>query len=306
MIQYQELSSLEQDLGIPAKTLYALSNSLNRHYRKVRLPKKTGGCRELSVPDDRLKAVQRRITDVLLIHMPVSRYATAYRFGCSPLGNAVSHVGKQLVLKLDILRFFDSIRYSDVKDLAFPARIYSEQNRILLSMLCYYKDSLPQGAPSSPAISNLILYPFDERVGRWCQERRITYTRYCDDLTFSGEFPPEEVIAFVRRELKKQGFLLNHQKTRIQRQGQRQTVTGIVVNETPNLPREYRRKLRQELYYCQTLGVTAHLQKVAPGTSEKAYLTRLLGMVNYALGCRPNDETLLQGRHWLRQALQQQ
>ena len=82
MIVYRELSSLERDLGISAGTLYALSNSLGRHYRKVRIPRKSGGSRALSVPDEILKTVQRRICQVLLVHMPVSRYAKAYRFGC--------------------------------------------------------------------------------------------------------------------------------------------------------------------------------------------------------------------------------
>lgn len=146
--------------------------------------------------------------------------------------------------------FFDSIRYSSVKETAFPEEIYSEQIRILLTMLCYYKDTLPQGAPSSPAITNILMYAFDERVGKWCREREICYTRYCDDLTFSGDFRPEVVVGYVKAELKSCGFLLNQQKTHIQNMGHRQTVTGIVVNEKPNVPENYRRELRQELYYC--------------------------------------------------------
>jgi len=155
MIVYRELSSLEQDLGISAKTLYAVSNNLGRHYHKAKIPKKSGGYRNLSVPEE----------------------------------------------------------------------IYAEPLRILLTMLCYHKDALPQGSPSSPAITNIILYEFDELVGQWCREQEIAYTRYCDDMTFSGDFDPAEVIQFVRLELKKLGFLLNEQKTRIQRPGQQQSVT---------------------------------------------------------------------------------
>lgn len=153
MIIYRELSSLEQDLGISAKIMYAVSNNLSKHYHAVKLPKKNGGYRELSVPDPLLKSIQKQITDTLLVHMPVSQYATAYCYGSSTLRNAKHHIGKRVVLKLDILHFFDSIRYSTVKDVAFPSKIYSEPLRILLTMLCYYKDVLPQGAPSSPAIT---------------------------------------------------------------------------------------------------------------------------------------------------------
>ena len=302
MIVYRELSSLERDLGIGAKTLYAVSNNIGKHYRMVKLPKKRGGCRNLSVPDEVLKSIQRRIAEVLLIHMPVSRYAKAYLFGGSTLRNAELHVGKQVVLKLDILHFFDSIRYSTVKDKVFPEEIYAEPLRILLTMLCYYRDALPQGAPSSPAITNIILYEFDELVGQWCRERGIAYTRYCDDMTFSGDFDPAEVIRFVRPELRKLGFLLNEQKTKVQRPGQQQSVTGIVVNEKLSIPADYRRRLRQELYYCQKFGIREHLQKIGPEIPEETYRMQLSGKVNYVLQFSPDDKDMLEARTWLRQS----
>ena len=303
MIVYRELSSLERDLGISAKMLYAVSNNLGKHYRKVSLPKKSGGYRNLSVPDEVLKAIQKRIAEVLLIHSPTSRYAKAYRFGSSTLRNAKHHVGKQVVLKLDILHFFDSIRYSTVKDKVFPEEIYAEPLRILLTMLCYHKDALPQGAPSSPAITNIILYEFDEQLGQWCRDRAIAYTRYCDDMTFSGNFDPAEVIRYVRLELKKLGFLLNEQKTRIQRPGQQQTVTGIVVNEKLSIPADYRRKLRQELYYCRKFGIQEHLQKIGLEIPEDTYRMQLLGKVNYVLQIHPDDGDMLEARKWLQQSM---
>ena len=299
MIVYRELSSLEQDLGISAKLLYAVSNNLSKHYRKTKLPKKGGGFRNLSVPDEVLKSIQKRIAEVLLIHMPVSRYAKAYRFGSSTLRNAKHHIGKQVVLKLDILHFFDSIRYSTVKDKAFPENIFAEPLRILLTMLCYYKDALPQGAPSSPAITNIILYEFDEQIGQWCWERGIAYTRYCDDMTFSGDFDPAEVIRFIRLELKKMGFLLNEQKTKIQRPGRQQTVTGIVVNERLSIPTDYRRKLWQELYFCRKFGIREHLQKIGLEILEDTYRMQLLGKVNYVLQVHPDDEEIKAARKWL-------
>ena len=299
MIIYRELSSLEQDLGISAKTLYAVSNNLSKHYRKTKLPKKDGGYRNLSIPDEVLKSIQKRIAEVLLIQAPVSRYAKAYRFGSSTLRNAKHHVGKLVVLKLDILHFFDSIRYSTVKDKVFPEEVYAEPLRILLAMLCYFKDALPQGAPSSPAITNIILYEFDEQIGQWCTKHGIAYTRYCDDMTFSGDFDPAEVIRFVRRELKKMGYLLNEQKTKIQRPGQQQTVTGIVVNEKLNIPVDYRRKLRQELYYCRKFGIQEHLQEIGLEIPEGTYRMQLLGKVNYVLQIHPDDKDMLKARKWL-------
>jgi len=299
MIVYRELSSLERDLGFSARTLYGLSNHIEGHYRRVEIPKRGGGTRTLSVPDAVLKSVQGKIAQVLLPQMPISVYAKAYRDCSSILDNARPHIGKPAVLKLDILRFFDSVRYSMVKDAAFPAWKYSEPLRILLAMLCYYRDSLPQGAPSSPAITNLILYGFDQRIGAWCRGQGIAYTRYCDDMAFSGDFDAAEVVSRVREELGKQGFLLNRQKTRLQRPGTRQSVTGVVVNERAHTPVEYRRKLRQELYYCQKYGAASHLERTGSPDTEALYIQRLLGRVNFALQVDPSDQALQRARAWL-------
>lgn len=219
MIVYRELSSLERDLGVPASTLYAVSNALEKHYHTVSLPKPDGGCRVLSVPDPLLKMIQRRIVRVLLAPMPVPPYAMAYRYGAGTVRNAALHAGRPAVLKLDIRHFFDSILYASMKEAAFPAEIYGEPLRILLTILCYYREGLPQGAPSSPAISNLVMRTFDDEAAAWCRRRSIRYTRYCDDLTFSGIFEPEAVIAFVRGQLRKRGFFLNEKKRCLFRRG---------------------------------------------------------------------------------------
>ena len=303
MIVYRELASLERDLGIPARTLYAVSNQLSRHYHSVRIPKKSGGERQLSVPDETLKFIQRRITEVLLAHMPISSFATAYRYGGSTRRNARPHVGQAQLLKLDIHDFFGSVLYSAVKDKAFPAAIYAENLRVLLTMLCYHRDALPQGAPSSPAISNIILRDFDERVGHWCGEHNIRYTRYCDDLSFSGRFDAKEVHDFVQLELRREGYFLNERKTRHTRSGQRQMVTGILVNEGLSIPAEYRRALRQELRFCQKFGTAGHLAHLELPYTEEEYLQKLLGRVNYVLWAMPGNEEMRQYRDWLKEQL---
>lgn len=293
MIIYRELSSLENDLGVSAKTLYALSNNIEKHYHRVTLPKRSGGTRVLSVPDPLLKQVQRIISERLLSFMPVSRYATAYKCGSSVIKNANRHVKKTKILKLDIKNFFDRVLYSQVKEKAFPSERYSESNRVLLSMLCYYKDKLPQGAPSSPAITNIIMFDFDERVGEWCNEKGIGYTRYCDDMTFSGDFDDSDVVSFVSEELKKYGFYLNEKKTRSILNSQRQTVTGIVVNDRLNVPYDYRRRIRQEVYYCCKYGVEGHLAKIGFNDSCEIYLRGLLGRIAFALQADPENKALL-------------
>lgn len=298
MIVYREAASLARDLGVELRTLYALSNSLPAHYHTAEIPKADGGVRRLTVPDEALKQVQRAILNNLLVHMPLSPYAAAYRFGGGAVRSASRHVGQPQVLRLDIRHFFDSVRYSAVKDTVFPPEIFSEPLRVLLTMLCYYRDSLPQGAPTSPAIVNILLRDFDLRLGVWCRERGIVYTRYCDDLTFSGE-DLSGVRAVAEAELRAMGFFLNDHKTRLRSAGQRQTVTDLVVNEKVSVPREVRREIRQEVYCCRRFGVEDHLRWTGVGLSPEAYLDRLLGRVGYVLQADPGCAWALEARRWL-------
>ena len=294
MIIYKDITTLSRDLGFSPRALYSVSNNIGKHYHSAQIPKGNGELRILSVPDDFLKAIQRQIACKLLSLEEISPYATAYRPGGSTKINAGIHIGKPVVVKLDIRHFFDHILYSMVKEKAFPAERYSESNRILLSILCVYNDCLPQGAPTSPAISNIIMKDFDNAVGAWCEEREISYTRYCDDMTFSGDFEPSSLISYVRTELKKLGFFLNDKKTTVVRQGQRQKITGIVVNKKLDIPADYKRKIRQEMYYCEKFGVSSHLAATAPDRSEKEYLASLLGRINYVLSVEPQNRCFRQ------------
>lgn len=291
-IVYRELSSLEKDLQINARMLYSISNNLSGHYKSVPIPKRNGGVRELKIPDGFLKCVQRRINNTLLFDMPVSPYASAYRTGVSPIKNAKPHIKKDWVVKLDIYKFFDSIMYSTVKEKVFPASVYSEKIRILLTMLCYYEDSLPQGAPTSPSISNIILYDFDMRVGERCRKMNIAYTRYCDDMTFSGNGEMPDIVACIRDELRKEHLFLNEAKTVKAKRGMKQEVTGIVVNDKINISRDYKRKIRQEIYFIKKFGVENHIKRSGLTVNRSDYLRSLLGRVNYVLSVTPYDREM--------------
>jgi retron-type reverse transcriptase len=299
MKTYAVLDSLEQDLGFSAKTLYGLSNNLDRHYRNTFIPKHDGSKRKLSVPDLILKRVQRAISDNILADYPISRYAMAYTQGSNVQKNAVLHVGKQKILKLDIDGFFDHITYSRVKDCVFCKENYSEPIRILLTMLCYYKESLPQGAPTSPSITNIIMYDFDEKIGKYCEENNISYTRYCDDMTFSGDFDEKAVIFVVKDELRKLGLFLKNRKTAVIPNTKRQTVTGIVVNEKIGLTKEYKNKIRQEIYYIKKYGIEDHLSKIGE-PNKQHYLNSLKGRVAFVLQTVPDDVEFLGYKEFLK------
>ena len=289
--------------GKQLRCLYAVSNHTERHYTRLTISKRDGAVRELLSPDPLLKKIQRNLLHNVLEEIPVSPYATAYRRGSGILGNASPHQGREQVLKLDIRDFFGSITYLMVYRCAFPRIYYPPSAATLLAHLCCYRDYLPQGAPTSPAISNLVMRPFDDHMGKWCGERGITYTRYCDDMTFSGDFDAEPVIRKVRSFLLSMGFELNEKKTQILCNGKRQSVTGIVVNEKPQVSRVYRDRLRQELYYCRKHGVASHLlrmndRRYLPPEPEQVerYLRSLLGRINYVLQVDPLNPYFTQAR----------
>ena len=300
MIVYREISALCHDLGFSARALYYASNTVQKHYHAVEIPKGNGETRVLHVPDSFLKSIQKSIARNILAYESISPYASAYRLCGSTKNNAKPHVGNEMVMKCDIRKFFDHITFPMLRKKVFTEEQFSKSNSILLSALCVYSDSVPQGAPTSPAISNIIMRDFDYRVGAWCDERNISYTRYCDDMTFSGMFDAKEVKQFIKKELKKEGFFLNDKKTVILHSGQKMEVTGIVVNEKLSIPKSYKKSLRQELYYCKKYGLKSHLKVSGIKEDPEKYRKELLGRVNYILSVEPGNKEMQGYREWIR------
>lgn len=270
--------------------LYALSNHAEKHYQRVNIPKRSGGFRTLLVPDPLLKNVQRNLLHHVLDGFTVSDSAAAYRKGASVAANAGKHQGRKIVMKMDIEDFFGSITFPMVLHHAFPTAYFPPAVGVMLASLCCCHDRLPQGAPTSPAISNLVMKPFDEYMEAWCGEREIVYSRYCDDMTFSGVFDGSEVKGKVYGFLRSMGFEPNLRKTRILTRGTRQVVTGLVVNERVRVPAPYRRRLRQEIYYCMKYGAKEHLTRTGRQAylndgdgGTRRYLESLLGKTAYVL-----------------------
>lgn len=277
--------------------LYGFSNHTERHYHAVRIPKRDGTYRKLLVPDYMLMKIQRNILHHILDGCGISGCATAYHKGAGVMLNARAHTGKNVVVKLDIKDFFGSISFPMVLKSVFPVQYFPPAVGTMLTSLCCCNDFLPQGAPTSPAISNLVMKHFDESMNKWCRDKGISYTRYCDDMTFSGDFNPGLVIKKVSGFLNAMGFELNETKTRILYRNGRQAVTGIVVNEKPQVSRDYRRKLRQEIFYCLKYGAKSHLERQGSeaGISEEQYFLSLLGKIRYVLLVNPEDQ-------WFREA----
>jgi RNA-directed DNA polymerase len=249
-------------VGYRISFLRKVTNSQSKFYRVFKIPKKAGGERTIAEPLPSLKEIQRWILDNILVEAPVSKHAKAYISNRSIKSNASYHVGKKLVLRLDMTNFFGSIKFKRVYGV-FSSLGYNTQVAAMLSELCILSNSLPQGAPTSPAISNIIMFQADKRIANLAKKHKINYTRYADDMTFSGEFEPGMIIKFVKTVLKDYKLELNPKKTRAQKKHQRQLVTGIVVNEKMQAPRDMRRKLRQSVYYIEKYGLDSHLEKTS-------------------------------------------
>lgn len=217
-------------------------------YNQFSIPKRTGGMRTILSPNRDLKALQRRILHRLLKRIPVHPAAIGFESHRSIVTNALPHVGKQIVLKMDVREFFTSTSSHRIRD--FFERIgWSRKAASLLTSLCTYEGGLPQGAPTSPRLSNLVNARMDARLAASARKLGAAYTRYADDLTFSftddKSVECHRLIRITKLVLKDFGYELHtRKKLHIRRQHQQQIVTGLVVNKKARLPRSTRRWLR--------------------------------------------------------------
>lgn len=271
------------------KILYTLANSQEKNYREFKIKKRSGAWRTIYEPSKILKFVQRNILNNVLLERPISMYAKAYYPGLSLNDNAMMHVNKKMILKLDIKDFFNNISFMSIYKACFPIEYYPFSVGMLLTNLCTLNDHLVQGAPTSAYISNLVMRDFDENVGRFAEKFDISYTSYSDDMTFSGEFEPSIIIREVRQELCKLGLRLNDKKTMVIKNSACQKVTGIVVNKKMQVSLNYSKKIRQEIYYIKKFGLNEHLNRLNIKNSEK-YLNSLLGRILFVLQVDPNNQ----------------
>jgi RNA-directed DNA polymerase len=247
------------------------------HYVRFQIPKKTGGVRAISAPLPRLKQAQQWILDNILERIILHPSAHGFRRGRSIVTNAQPHVGSLVVINLDLENFFPSISYRRVKGV-FCSLGYSEAVATILGLICtepdvtqiemdgrnYYISQtarhLPQGAPSSPAITNLLCRRLDRRLQGLAQSRGFVYTRYADDLTFSTTDPEKlrdigNILQGVGSIVAHEGLIVHPDKTRVLRQSQQQEVTGVVVNEKLNVDRSTLQKFRATLYQIEKDGL---------------------------------------------------
>lgn len=255
-------------------------------YRDFEIVKKNGMKRLISEPLPSLKEIQLWILKNILYKVPVSPFAKAYKPKTSLLENLRFHKNQPKVFTLDLEDFFPSIKMEAVEKV-FIELGYSKMISNLLAKLCTRDDALPQGAPTSPYLSNLIFNEADAIISDYCKQRKIRYTRYADDLSFSGDFNENELLNKVTKTVENLNLRINKNKTKLMTPNTRQTVTGIVVNEKPQVVFHKRNELRQALYYIKKFGIDEHREYKE--INQANYLEHLLGQVNFVLQINPKD-----------------
>ncbi|HUA59956.1 MAG TPA: reverse transcriptase family protein [Verrucomicrobiae bacterium] len=280
-----------------------------RHYHYKMVEKSSGTFRLLEVPKPRLKAIQRRILAGILDWIPPHPAAHGFRRGHSIKSFATPHSGRRVVLRMDLRDFFPSI--SGVRVQAFFRTAgYPERVADLLAGLCtntvpreawdppaaqtrdlYLRPHLPQGAPTSPALANLMAYRVDCRLSGLARSAGATYTRYADDLAFSGdgdfERSVERFSIHVAAILEEEGFAVHHRKTRIMRQSVRQHIAGLVTNQRVNIHRADFDRLKAVLTNCVRHGIDS--QNRDGSADFRAHLTgkvAFVEMIHPARGAR--------------------
>jgi retron-type reverse transcriptase len=277
----RNMRDLQAQLRLSPVLLYRMCFKAAHYYRETHIPKKSGGLRRIYQPSRELKAVQGWILQRILDKTQTSDACRGFQRGQSTRSNAIPHLGCRAVLTLDIENFFESISAKRVFGI-FVNIGYSRKVATILTNLTTVHGFLPQGAPTSPRLSNLVCYHLDRRMMGLTGGRGVVYTRYADDLSFSAATPDrlKQIHRFVQKIILDEGFVLNADKTRFVGSGRRRQITGLVVRDDGvGLPRETIRTIRARLANL------AYLQLGSDGTQELMASTR--GWLAYVKSADP-------------------
>jgi retron-type reverse transcriptase len=267
--------AMEIKLGVLRWLTFHRRGAALVHYHRYQIPKRSGGQRLISAPKPQLAQAQHWVLEKILSRLATTDLAHGFVKRRSIVSNAAAHVGQAVVANMDLADFFPSVTFRRVKGLFQKRMGYSEQVATVLALLTtepprlpvaydgrrYWaalgERRLPQGACTSPALTNLVCRRLDHRLDGLARSMDFTYTRYADDLTFSGDAVDSigRLLRGVRSVLTDEGFDENRAKTRIMRRGRRQEVTGVVVNDRPTVSRTEIRRLRAILHNCARHGL---------------------------------------------------
>lgn len=257
-IAREELARLIS-VDIKAITYLLYKTRIENSYASFEIPKKNGEPRVIDTPNDKLKWIQRKLSETLYkTHVDYitqngikASVSHGFEKNKSIITNAYRHKNKKCLLNIDISDFFSSFNFGRVQGYFYKSRefMFSKEVATIIAQLVCYKGKLPQGAPTSPIISNLIFNIVDLKILALAKKYRLNYTRYADDMSFStnNKVFEKEYLNFIRELsdlLEKNGFEINQNKTRLEYCSSKQEVTGLTVNNKINTSRKFIKKTR--------------------------------------------------------------
>lgn len=269
----------------------------NAFYREFKIKKRSGGFREIRAPYPSLLYVQNWIYREILLKCKVNATAHGFVKKRSILTNATAHKGQTYLLKMDLKDFFPSIPINWVIQV-FKDIGYTNDVAYYLASICCLEGALPQGAPTSPMLSNIVASYMDKRIYKLCQKYQYKYTRYADDIAISGQYISPSFIEIVSGVVEDCGFIVNKNKTRLYGENGNKIITGIsLANNDMRVPRNYRRELEQEIFYILKYGFDNQVNRNKVRRSN--YLQSLIGKLNYWLMVEPKNEIARKGYNYL-------
>lgn len=275
-------------LGRTSQYLASAVNSNSEHYRNFKIPKKKNGFREITAPYPALMECQYWIYNNILKKIKIHPAAHGFTFQKSIITNSTIHIRQEQFLKIDLKDFFPSIKINRIISI-FKKLGYSHRVSFYLASLCCYNGELPQGAPTSPMLSNIIAKPLDTRLFAFAKKFNLKYSRYADDLAFTGKRIPKNFIEYISTIIEELDLEVNPSKTILQQKKGKRILTGIsIADKEIKVPREYKRKLKQEIHYIKTFGLSSHVRKKK--IRHPHYLQSIIGKVIFWLGVEPKSE----------------
>ena len=279
-------------IGIPYPELRKMFYVRDKFYRSYTIKKRNGGERLIEAPYPSLKMVQSWILDNVLMPSAVFHpSAVGFRQGKTIVDNATPHLGHDVLLKMDIKDFFPSVTEASVRDY-FISLGYSVSISSTLAYLCCKNARLPQGAPTSPILSNVLYVEMDRELARIAMTEGLSYTRYADDITFSGSRIPIPFITAVTEVAKDNNLRINKEKTRRSGKGSRKVITGVSISSgKPTIPRSLKREIRQKIHYILNYGLYDYLKHIESRDLLTGY--RLLGLLAYWHSVEPQNQYVI-------------
>lgn len=281
-------------VGLEESTIAWMLSKNAGFYRTLQIPKRLGGFREISAPSPTLLHVQRWILRNILDKVKTHDCCYGYIPKRSAIENAKQHLGSKTVLKMDLANFFPSIELR--RGIAvFRAIGYTGRVSYCLALLCFKDGKLPQGGAASPSISNIVGKRMDLRLSTLASRNNLRYTRYADDMTFSGDEISWKFVAAVELIAREEGFCVNREKTRLIREGRAKVITGVSISSgEARLPRRTVRDIKNEAYNILRNGLDQHAERTH--NFDPIAVERLLGRINFWLQVEPTNQTALSYR----------